>query len=163
VEWWRKKDPPVGLKAVDVGLARAPGGRQRFFINTLGLGFSGAVNVESRNVKWFRGLPRYCLALFRAFLRQFKHPTPTGTMDGQARTSPTLSLSVAVGQREGNFLMAPRALIDDGLFDYLHAGPVSRWELLRYFPDMIRGTLPTDHPKLWTGRCRQVRAESEAP
>src|SRR5262249_15873899 len=73
------------------------------------------------------------------------------------------ALTIAIGRREGGFLLAPNAVIDDGLFDYLHAGRLRRWELIRYFPQMVSGRLPTDHPKLWIGRCRQVNVQSEAP
>jgi diacylglycerol kinase family enzyme len=163
VEWWRRRRTKVEVKPVDVGVVRSPDGRQRYFINTLGLGFSGSVNLESRRVHRLRGLARYVLALIRALISRFTHPKMKVTVNGETRTSPTLSLSVALGQREGNFKMSPNALLDDGLFDYLHAGPLSRWDLMRHFPDMIRGTIPTDHPHLWLGRCREMELESEAP
>jgi diacylglycerol kinase family enzyme len=83
------------------------------------------------------------------------------TIDGSLRQTPTLALSVALGRREGNFVLAPQALVDDGYFDYLHAGCVRRWELLRYLPGMITGNLPTNHRALWMGRCRHVQVKSE--
>jgi diacylglycerol kinase family enzyme len=163
VEWWRRRRTPIELKPVDVGLVKAPDGRQRYFVNTLGLGFSGAVNMESRRVHRLRGLARYCAALIRALVSRFTHPLMKVTVNGQTRTAPTLSFSVALGQREGSFRLSPHAVLDDGLFDFLHAGRVSRWDLVRFFPDMVRGTLPSDHPFLWQGRCREVELESEAP
>jgi diacylglycerol kinase family enzyme len=162
-EWWARLDVAVSVRPVDVGLARAPGGRERYFINALGLGLNGAVNLESRRIRRLRGLPRYGLALLRTLWSHFKHPVMTVTLDGTARTTPTLAVSVALGRREGNFLLAPHAQLDDGFFDYLHAGPVPRWELLRYVPALIAGGLPDDHPRLWQGRCREVRLTSEAP
>jgi diacylglycerol kinase family enzyme len=162
-EWWARPGFAVSIRPVDVGLARAPGGRERNFINALGLGLNGAVNLESRRIRWLRGLPRYGLALLRTLWSHFQHPVMTVTVDGAARTAPTLAVSVALGRREGNFLLAPHAQLDDGLFDYLHAGPVPRWELLRYVPALIAGGLPDNHPRLWQGRCREVRLTSEAP
>jgi diacylglycerol kinase family enzyme len=162
-EWWTRTDLAVTVRPVDVGLAQVPGGRERYFINVLGLGLNGAVNLESRRIRLLRGLPRYGLALLRTLWSHFRHPLMTVTTDGAARTVPTLALSVALGRREGNFLVAPRALLDDGLFDYLHAGPVSRWELIRHVPALVSGGLPTDHPRLWLGRCRDVTLTSEAP
>jgi diacylglycerol kinase family enzyme len=70
---------------------------------------------------------------------------------------------VAIGRREGNFVLAPNAVVDDGLFDYLHVGPLRRWELLRYFPGMLTGNLPTNHPAIRSGRCRHVRVRAETP
>jgi diacylglycerol kinase family enzyme len=162
-EWWAAPDFAVTVRPVDVGLARAPDGRERHFLNALGLGLNGAVNLESRRIRRLRGLPRYGLALLRTMWSHFNHPVMTVTLDGTARTAPTLAFSVALGCREGNFLLAPHAQLDDGYFDYLHAGPVPRWELLRYVPALIAGGLPDNHPRLWQGRCRAVRLTSEAP
>jgi diacylglycerol kinase family enzyme len=88
----------------------------------------------------------------------------TITLDGQTRTAPTLSLTIAIGKREGSFVVARDAVMDDGLFDYLQAGELARWELLRYMPRLASGReLPRDHPRIWMGRCRQVDLESETP
>src|SRR5262249_8143684 len=106
---------------------------------------------------------RYGVAMLRALVGHYTHPLMDVTLDGHTRSVPTLALSIALGQREGNFLLAPRAQLDDGLFDYLHAGPVSRLELLRHVPGMISGRLPHNHPRLWMGRCREVQLTSEAP
>ena len=32
-----------------------------------------------------------------------------------------------------------------------------------YFPNLIRGTLPLNHPRMWLGRCRRLEVQSEAP
>jgi diacylglycerol kinase family enzyme len=87
----------------------------------------------------------------------------TITIDGSARQVPTLAFSAAIGQREGSFVLAPKAVIDDGLFDYLHVGALRRWELIRQFPGMLTGDLPKDHPKIWMGRCRYIHVRAEVP
>jgi diacylglycerol kinase family enzyme len=161
--WWESPGVDVEVAPVDVGLAEAAGGRQRHFVNALGLGLNGAVNRESRRSRRLRGLARYGWAMARCLWSHYGHPLMTVTADGVARTAPTLALSVALGRREGSFLLAPDARLDDGLFDTLHAGPVPRWELLRHVPGMITGRLPDDHPRLWKGRCRELRLTSEAP
>jgi diacylglycerol kinase (ATP) len=161
--WWLHPKPDLVLRPVDVGVVRSPDGRQRYFVNGLGLGFNGAVTLESRRIRWLRGVPLYGLALLRAMWRHFKHPRLRVAFDGQEREVPTLALTVALGRREGNFVLAPDALLDDGLFDYLHAGPISRWELVRHAPGMITGRLPREHPRLWLGRCRRVTVGSETP
>lgn len=149
-------------RRVDVGLARLAG-RDLFFINTLGLGFSGAVTVESRSVRRLRGLMLYGLALTRALARHFDSPPMEITLDGQSRAGPTLSLTLALGRREGNFVVAPDAVLDDGLFDYLDVGAVSRWQVLRQLPRLARGTpLTEDVPGIRTGRCREARVCSSS-
>src|SRR5207253_3023701 len=40
----------------DVGWVGGDDGRERYFVNTLGLGFSTGVTVESRRVRWLQGL-----------------------------------------------------------------------------------------------------------
>lgn len=158
-------DPASGeTRQVDVGWVQAETGKHRFFVNTLGLGFSGLVSVESRRIQWLQGLPLYGLAFLRTLCFRFACPMMKVTFDGQARTAPTLSLTLAIGKREGSFVVTRDAVMDDGLFDYLHAGGLARWELLRYMPRLASGgELPRNHPQIWMGRCRQVDLESEAP
>ena len=162
----KKLDDPtaVDTRQVDVGWVQSETGKERFFVNTLGLGFSGLVSVESRRIRWLQGLLLYGLAFLRTICFRFERPNMTIAFDGIARASPTLSLTVAIGKREGGFVVAPEAVIDDGLFDYLHAGGLSRWEVLRFMPRLASGgQLPKDHPRIWLGRCREVDLESEAP
>jgi diacylglycerol kinase (ATP) len=162
-EWWLRADPTAHWRSVDVGLARDAEGRQRFFVNGLGLGFNGAVTLESQRIGWLQGVPLYTVALLRALFWAYRCPIMSVKLDDTVRQVPTLALSVAIGRREGNFVLAPQAVVDDGLFDYLHAGRVRPWELVRYVPGMVTGNLPTHHPALWTGRCRRVEVQSQEP
>jgi diacylglycerol kinase family enzyme len=151
------------VRRVDVGLVRRADGRQRYFVNGMGLGFNCAVTLEARRIRHLRGLPLYGLALLRALRDRFDCPQLTVTFDGKVRQTPTLALTVALGRREGGFLLTPRALMSDGLFDYVHAGPLRRLELLRHVPGMVTGHLPTNYPNLWTGRCQACSIESDRP
>jgi diacylglycerol kinase family enzyme len=162
-EWWLHAGPTPRTRLVDVGLVQDNRGRRRYFINGLGLGFNGAVTLESRRIRRLRGVFLYGVAMLRALRRHFRSPVMSITIDGSVRRVATLALSVAIGRREGNFVVAPDAEVDDGWFDYLHAGAVSRWDLLCRVPQMITGGLRADHPLLWTGRCRDVRVQSESP
>ena len=162
VDGWLCRDAGSRERRVDIGHVRSACGRARFFINGLGLGFNGAVTMESRRIRGLQGVPLYTLALVRALWYRYVFPRMTITLDGERRETPTLAFSASLGQREGNFMLAPGAVLDDGLFDYLHAGPVSRCALLRQVPGMITGRL-APHPLLWQGRCKEVRLISEAP
>lgn len=157
-------DREAAALPVDVGLVRNENGKERYFVNTLGLGFSGAVALESRRIQWLQGLMLYGLAFLRALWFRHACPRMDVTFDGTMRSTPTLSLTAAIGRREGSFVVAPDARLDDGLFDYLHAGPLSRWEVLRFMPKLASGgKLPDDHPAIWQGRCRALHLRSEAP
>ena len=129
----------------------------------MGVGFNGAVTLESRRIRRLQGVWLYSLALLRALYYHFTAPIMTVDVDGQVQHLPTLALSVAIGRREGNFVLAPDAVVDDGLFDYLYVGRLRRWELFRYFPGMITGDLPTGHPEIRRGRCRHVRLQADGP
>ncbi|MBL8792497.1 MAG: diacylglycerol kinase family lipid kinase [Planctomycetia bacterium] len=154
--------PSDAVRRVDVGLARSPDGRQRYFVNGLGLGFNGAVTLESRKIRHVRGLTLYGLALLRALCYQFRCPPLTVAFDDVERQAPTLGLTVNLGTREGNFVLAPDARLDDGWFDFVQAGDLQRWELLRLLPALVAGGMPDHHPKIWKGRCRQVSIRAAA-
>ncbi|HZT81291.1 MAG TPA: diacylglycerol kinase family protein [Gemmataceae bacterium] len=161
-EWRLRADPAVVVQAADVGVARAPDGRLRYFINNVGIGFNGAVNQEARRIRRLQGLALYGAALLRCLCFRFAHPPMTVVMDGRERRVETLSLTLSIGRREGNFVVAPDAVVDDGLFDYLHAGPLARWELFRNLPGLVTGRLP-EHPRVWRGRCREVSLRADVP
>src|SRR5262245_12305989 len=138
----------LAARPVDVGTVRAPGGRQRYFVNGLGVGLNGAITLESRKIRHLRGVALYSLAMLRALCYRFRCPEMNIAFDDVVRRTPTLALTVNIGQREGNFVMTPDAVLDDGLFDYVHAGRLRRWEMLRFLPAMITGKLPENHPQI---------------
>jgi diacylglycerol kinase family enzyme len=161
-DWWLRPDPAVGPTQVDVGVVRTPDGRATYFVNNLGVGLTGAVALEAERIP-LRGMSRYMVGLIRALCFRYDYPLTAVTLDGQTWREPTLALSLGLGQREGNFVLAPDARLDDGLFDYIHAGALTRRALLWLLPAGVAGRLPTDHPSLRRGRCRRASVLSEAP
>jgi diacylglycerol kinase family enzyme len=162
-QWWTAHAEESVARPVDVGVVEGPDSRQRYFINGIGIGFNGSVTLESEPIQRLQGVFLYTLALLRAVCFRYTFPMITATIDGDVRQTPTLAFSVAIGRREGNFVLAPDAQVDDGMFNYLHVGKIPRWELLRYVPGMITGNLPLHHPALRTGLCREVTVHSDAP
>jgi diacylglycerol kinase family enzyme len=162
-EWRIRADPTVRPRTVDVGVVTSPDGRQRYFVNGIGIGINGIVNQEARHLRPLQGLALYGMALLHSMCFRYVHPPMTIALDGRERQVETLALTLAIGQREGNFIMAPDAVLDDGLFDYLHAGPLPRLELLWNVPRLVTGWLPTRNPRLWRGRCREVHVRCEKP
>jgi len=162
-EWRIRSDPRIQVQTVDVGAVSAPDGRQCYFVNSIGIGINGLVSEEARRLPWLQGLALYGTALLRAMCFRYDYPPMIVTFDGQERRVPTLALTLAIGRREGNFIMAPNAILDDGLFDYLHAGPMPRLELLWNVPRLATGWLPSRNPRLWRGRCRHVRVTCADP
>jgi diacylglycerol kinase family enzyme len=160
-DWWLRSDLQVESAPVDVGLVREPGGRATYFINNIGIGLTGTVALEAERVR-LQGLGRYLVGLFRTLCYRYDHPLISVTLDGETRRGPTLALTLGIGKREGNFVLVPHAELDDGLFDYVHAGALSRRTLLRLLPAGIAGRLPADYPGLRLGRCRRASLESDA-
>src|SRR5262249_12737498 len=109
------------------------------------------------------GMSRYMVGLLRTLCFRYHLPLTEVTLDGTTRREPTLALSLGIGKREGNFVLVPQAELDDGLFDYVHAGALTRRMLLGLLPAGVAGRLPTDYPGLHMGRCRRAGVRSEAP
>lgn len=162
--WWkqREQNPALEVLEVDVGRVTAPG-RERYFVDAVGVGFNGMVTVESRKTKWLAGLPLYAWAFLKAMVRHFATPNMTIRFDDREVTGPTLALSILNAQREGNFPLRPDASLTDGQFDYMHAKKLTRLHLVRYLPAMVRGKLPEGHPRLSLGRAARVEVRSDAP
>jgi diacylglycerol kinase family enzyme len=153
-----------GVREVDVGMVRNAAGRQRYFVCGLGLGLNGAVTLESRRIKRLQGIALYGLATLRALWNHYACPELTITIDeGLTWSEPALMLSMLVGLREGGFVMAPQAKLDDGYFDYVQAGALSRAEVLYFLPRLALAGPPKVHPKVRQGRCRNASLHSAAP
>lgn len=150
--------------AVDVGYVHEPGGRGRYFLCCLGLGFNGAVTLEARRIRRLQGIALYGLAALKALYRHFRCPEMTLTLDDEpARTEPTLMLSLLIGKREGRFPLAPQAEVDDGLFEYIHAGKLSRLQVLCLLPRLALFGPPRSHPHIRLGRCQNLHLQSTEP
>jgi diacylglycerol kinase family enzyme len=161
-QWWKRREQPLIERDVDVGRVIS-GSKSEFFVNGLGVGFNGGVTVEARKIASLRGLPLYAWATVKALRHHFGQPKMKIRFDDLERERPTLALSVALAQREGNFPLTPYASLDDGLFDVIHVGPLSRWAFLQHMPAMASGSLPTNDPRVWLGQCRRVEIDSAEP
>lgn len=151
--------------AVDAGRVTADGGRrERWFVNTAGFGLSGVVTYEASKITGLKGVPLYGLAALRAIRSSFRAIGTALRFDEELSPGPTLYLAIALGRAEGGgFVVAPNAELDDGWFDYVHAGPMSRLSALGYLPRMLLGKLPASRGPIRRGRCRRVIIEADEP
>jgi diacylglycerol kinase family enzyme len=151
-----------GARLVDVGVIRTDREPQHFFVCCMGLGFGPCVTIESQRIRWLQGQFLYGAAALRAMWRRWGHLDLTGSQDdAPLPPGPTLMISVMLGRREGGFLMAPEARLDDGWFDCVFAGRLTRWEAFRLIPRLSSTGPPRTHPKLGFSRCRRMLVESE--
>jgi len=144
---------------IDIGAMNCLGLR-RYFANVAGVGFPGRAAQLARNMKRLPARLRYTLAILRCMGASYR--TDPIALDGQSPTS-YLMISAAIGMREGSYPLTPNAKLDDGLFDLLLVGALHRRDILRYFPRMIRGDIPTNDPRILTGRKSKIVLQSAKP
>jgi diacylglycerol kinase family enzyme len=158
----RRPTEEPGIRQVDVGRVAAPGGRERFFACNIGMGLSGAVTWESRRIRRLQGIALYGLATLRALVNHYRIPLMDVQLDdAPVARLPTLLLSVLNGKREGGFELAPQAQLDDGRLDFVHAGDLSRWQVLRLLLRLAVAGAPADYPGVRQQQCRHVRIRSD--
>ena len=120
---------------------------------------SACVTVESQQIRRLQGQLLYGVAALKAMWNRWNYLDLTGTIDGEPLSmNPTLLISVLLGRREGGFVMAPEARLDDGWFDCVHAGKLTRWEALRMIPGISAKGPPRDHPKVHLRRAATWRS-----
>lgn len=115
----------------------------RYFCNVADVGLGGDVVDRAKKLpSWGQGTVNYCLGAVGAFW-QWGAPEVTVSIDDEAATSqPITTVIVALGQYCGGGMhVAPRAKLDDGRFDLVVVGALSRWRLLDLLPKLYTGKL----------------------
>lgn len=128
------------VRTVDAGEIVDDKGRHEFWNNTIGVGFSGAVNIASRAKKKLRGFAVYFVSVLETIL--FKPPDLDSTFEIDERSFPRRisMVSICNGPREGGgFPVAPNASLDDGLLTYTIMRRLSRPAILRFLPVVMAG------------------------
>jgi diacylglycerol kinase (ATP) len=154
-------------RRVDVGRATfaVPGGGNgsRMFLNVGSCGLTGAVAERAeRTSNRFGGTACFLYATVGTFVA-WKNRRFHVELDGEPRDQVANNVIVANGRSFGGGIrIAPEAEPDDGLFDVLIWGDVSKLDLALNLPKLYRGT-HLRHPKLDLGRRRTVLVEPETP
>jgi diacylglycerol kinase (ATP) len=134
-----------------------------WFANIASVGMSGAVAAKANaTTKAFGAKTSYLLALGVVFAR-WKNVHLRVRVDEESRDALMEDTIVAVGRYlAGGMKITPDAEPDDGLFDVLLIGDITKTELLRVMPKLYRGThLP--HPKGEVLRGSTVSIEADEP
>lgn len=125
--------------AVDLGVAQWGGARERYFINSAGVGFDGAVaeRVQSGGAS---GTISYLFGI-AAVLRTYRPSSASILIDDQARLSGRIMTAVVANGPHygGGMKIAPGADPTDGCLDLVVVGDLGRFELLRWLPTVYRG------------------------
>jgi diacylglycerol kinase (ATP) len=154
------------VQTIDAGRVtyQADGGEaESYFCSMAGVGMSGAVARRlMTTTKALGGKIAGVIATFAIFSR-WTNVELQADVDGESRSG--LMQDVLVANTEyhnGGMNLLPGARPDDGLFDVLIVGDVTKRDLLVAFPKLYRGTfLP--HPKAELLRGRTITVESEKP
>jgi len=102
---------------------------ERFFINNCAMAMEPMVTIENIKMTRFSGTLRYMVALVKALMR-LKAWEMKIEWDGGGYEGASYLLSVCNGPRTGGFYMAPDAIFDDGLLDFVFAPEVPKRTVL---------------------------------
>lgn len=151
---------------VDLGRVKTDGKFSRYFLNSLGMGFTGRIARKVKNTRWLKGELIYLNALFSVLLG-YKPPkmhikliTPEAQIEID---EPVFAFSVGNGRVEGGkFHIAPEAEINDGLLDVCILKAVPKASFLLYAWKYMRGTQIFDSQVIYS-KARTVEVELHEP
>ena len=131
-------------KKVDLGSVSFGKTNHRYFINSLGIGFTGRVAKVVQNVPWLKGELCYVYALFSvlAGYTSVKMKIKITLEDSFLELhEDVFAFSVSNGKIEGGkFKIAPHAELSDGLLDVCILKAVSKHKIFRYILKYLNGT-----------------------
>ena len=152
-------------RAIDAGRVgyRAWSGEpgEAWFFNVAGVGMSGAVAKRTNeSSKALGGKASYLWSTLAVFAR-WRNTEVQVAVDEETRAGRMHEVVVANGRYlGGGMMLTPEAEPDDGLFDVLLIGDITKADLVKTMPKVYRGThLP--HPKAELLRGAAVSVDSE--
>jgi YegS/Rv2252/BmrU family lipid kinase len=146
-------------RTIDLGRVEYRGG-ERDFANVGSAGMSGAVAERAnRTSKALGGRVTFFYVLTRVFLR-WQNTEVTVTLDDGERRGRMHDVIVANGVWHGGGMkLAPNARPDDGLFDVVLIGDVSKADFLTTAPKIYKGK-HVAHPKVEVLRGARVEVDA---
>ena len=122
-------------RQIDVGEVNG-----RRFLCIASTGFDSDANRRANETRIVRGNLVYAYAAFRT-LATWRPADFTVTIDGERHEHRGYSVAVANSKAfGGGMLIAPDALLDDGLFDIVLTGEESKLSFVRNLPKVFKGT-----------------------
>jgi len=141
---------------IDVGVVDG-----EYFGAVLSSGFDSVVNERANRMKWPTGPAKYNAAIalelpkFQAM--EFKIFADEKIMEVEA-------MLIAIGNGNsygGGMKVCPDADLHDGLLDIMILHPISKFEFIKVFPTVYKGT-HIKHPQVEIIRAKAIRIESSA-
>jgi diacylglycerol kinase (ATP) len=136
---------------------------EAYFANIASAGMSGAVARQAnQTTKALGGRISFFAALVRVFAG-WRNTELEVDVGGERRSGKMTNLIVANGRYQGGgMLIAPEALPDDGLFDVLVIGDITKRDFVLNVGKIYRGT-HLSHPKIELLRGARVSVEAGVP
>jgi diacylglycerol kinase (ATP) len=132
--------------------------QDQWFAAILSSGFDALVNDRANSMRWPRGRMRYNIAMIEKLIALRPHSYRIRVDESYLEVQATL-VTVANGSSYGGGMkVCPDASINDGLFDVMVLGRVSRIELLKVFPKVYRGG-HVGHPAVTFYRCNEIEID----
>lgn len=133
---------------------------ERYVCNVGSVGMSAAVAQRANGMsKVLGGKATFFYALVRVFLA-WQNTVVDVDLDGRRRSARMHDVVVAIGQYHGGAMwLAPEARPDDGLFDVLLIGDVTKADFATTAPKLYKGK-HLSHPKVDLERARVVAVEA---
>jgi len=157
------------IREIDLGRARFRSWQgetaETYFANIASAGMSGAIAKRANETnKALGGKASYFWATFAVFAR-WRTSEITVTVDGESRRSRMHDVVVANGRYFGGGMMiCPQAEPDDGFFDVLLIGNLTKRDLVLTLPKTYRGShLPHPKAELLRGSAVEIEAPDPLP
>jgi len=151
-------------RTIDLGRVELESGTSRFFANVGSAGMSGAVARRANTMtKAFGGRATFFYALTREFLAWQNTRVVVELDDGVQREGPMHDVIVANGNWHGGGMkLAPDARQDDGVFDVVLIGDVTKLDFLTTAPKLYSGRY-LSHPKVELLQSSSVAIRASEP
>jgi diacylglycerol kinase family enzyme len=135
-----------------------------YFTNLLSVGF--AADVAALRHRRFLGLGQagYLLSIFLSLARLKRRPFPV-RLDGEREFDSRRCLFLTFNNSKftgGTMMIAPDAVTDDGLIEYVRWGPIGRVGLIRNLATLYDGT-HTRHPLAERHAVRRAEFQLDGP
>jgi len=148
-----------GVRNVDVGVFHTHG-QDYYFLNILGLGFVADVGKTAHKLK-ILGNVAYTIGVFyqMIFLKTYRVKIEA---DGEIYERENIFVEISNTTYTSNFLMAPKAEIDDGMLDVTLLGKATRRRLIQCFPKIFTG----EHiylEEVEQFKAKKIKIETDVP
>jgi len=151
------------IKEVDIGSIEDEKGRLEYWDNTINIGFGGNVTIYSHKMPLLRGFMMYFVAVLQTIFMRYVVLDVKIKIDDKEWDGQTMMICLNNGPREGGgFITGPKAIMDDGIFDYQILDKVSRLKMFRMIPEFMRGTQER-FPIVNPGKFKKMEIESQQP